>query len=129
MNRYGFPKQARLLKSPQFNWVFNNQSVKISTRFFLLLAVQQQTPCRPRLGLVVAKKTIKRAVQRNRIKRSIRECFRVNQARLPHWDMVVLPRRGADALSTEQLTNTLIGLFNKLTTSAAAVQEDYPINR
>lgn len=41
-----------------------------------------------RLGLVVAKKVLRRAVDRNRAKRAIRESFRLNQ-RLPAVDIVV----------------------------------------
>lgn len=43
-----------------------------------------------RLGLVVPKRILKRAVDRNRAKRQIRESFRLARPELPAWDIVVL---------------------------------------
>lgn len=42
-----------------------------------------------RLGLVVGKKLLKRAVDRNRLKRIVRERFRIRRANLPVCDLVV----------------------------------------
>lgn len=42
-----------------------------------------------RLGLVVGKRALRRAVDRNRAKRVIRETFRVNRRDLPGMDIVV----------------------------------------
>jgi len=47
----------------------------------------------PRLGIAVPKRWIKKAIQRNRIKRKIRESFRVNQYKLFYLDIVVVVRR------------------------------------
>ena len=44
----------------------------------------------PRIGIVVAKRNAKRAVDRNFIKRSIRESFRINKTKLPANDYVVI---------------------------------------
>ena len=64
----------------------------------------------PRLGLVIAKKSVKHAVQRNRIKRLARESFRMQQCQLQDVDAIVLARRGLD-----QLDNThLRSLFDRL---------------
>jgi len=45
------------------------------------------------LGIAVPKRWIKKAIQRNRIKRKIRESFRVNQYKLFYLDIVVVVRR------------------------------------
>jgi ribonuclease P protein component len=46
-----------------------------------------------RLGLAVSKKALRRAVDRNRMKRQIREAFRQRRARLAGQDIVVMVRR------------------------------------
>lgn len=43
----------------------------------------------PRLGLIVSKKTAKLAVQRNYMRRVLRELFRLNQHHLPTVDLIV----------------------------------------
>lgn len=47
-----------------------------------------------RIGLTVAKKNVKRAHERNRIKRLTRESFRLRQHELPPMDFVVVAKEG-----------------------------------
>jgi ribonuclease P protein component len=56
----------------------------------------------PRLGLAIATKTLGTAVARNRLKRIVRESFRLNQHRLPAVDITVAAApaaRGAQAVA------------------------------
>ncbi len=48
----------------------------------------------PRLGLVVPKKILARAVDRNRVKRILREVFRLRQRTLGGMDMIVRVKKG-----------------------------------
>ena len=48
----------------------------------------------PRLGLAIARKHLRRAVDRNLLKRLIRESFRMHQGTLACVDFVVLARQG-----------------------------------
>ncbi len=108
-----FPKSARLLAASEFQRVFQQASTKVSHRHLLMLAIESQC-LYPRLGLVIAKKNVRLAVQRNRVKRLIRETFRQQQAKLPPIDVIVLARRGMDTLSNPQLQQLLDQQWHKL---------------
>lgn len=99
---FGFSKKLRLLGAADFQPVFKHARYKVSCQHLLLLAYDSGTPF-PRLGLVIAKKNIARAVQRNRVKRLLRESFRLNQSLLPTVDIVILARSGLGSLSNEQI--------------------------
>lgn len=60
-----------------------------------------------RLGMAVAKKTLRRAVDRNRVKRLIRESFRFRQQELAGLDLVVMCARGIDLANPQQLRESL----------------------
>lgn len=94
MKKHDFPKSVRLLKSADFDRVFEQRCSRADRWIVAYFAVSEIE--RPRLGLVVSKKC-GNAVQRNRWKRALREAFRLVQHELPrHLDIVVLPRRGAE---------------------------------
>ena len=67
-----------------------------------------------RLGLAIAKKRVKLAVQRNRIKRIIRESFRLNQHNLPPIDMVVMVKSGIDKLDNQEINQQLSKIWRKI---------------
>lgn len=108
-----FPKRVRLLNGSDFSPVFDSPPFKASDRFFLILAKPSHLD-HPRLGLVVAKKNVRHAVDRNRFKRHVRESFRLKQHQLPPIDAIVLARRGVDALPNSQLIKTLEKLWTRV---------------
>lgn len=117
-----FDSNVRLLDSGDFSAVFASAQYKISCPEFLVLA--RSTDCkRARLGMVVAKKHVKLATQRNRIKRTIRESFRHQQDALPNVDIVVLVRKGAAAKDNKTLTLIQGRLWIKLANKARATVE------
>jgi len=66
----------------------------------------------PRLGLLVTRKHAARASERNRIKRCIREAFRLEQDRLGAVDVLVRPPYGVKP--SPQMIVRLRGIFATL---------------
>ena len=108
-----FPKTARLLNAGDYKAVFDRSRYKVSNRHFLFLATATNG-IRPRLGLVIAKKHVPKAVNRNKLKRALREGFRLRQDGFPQLAIVVLARKDADKLARAELTSTLDALFSDL---------------
>jgi ribonuclease P protein component len=77
------------------------------------LALQTGQPS-SRLGLAISKKQIRRAVDRNRLKRHIRESFRHHRKRLTGLDLVVMARPAAGLADKKQLNISLAELMRKL---------------
>lgn len=89
---FRFSKYLRLLTSADFKAVFREaEAIRSTSKFFTVLGRPNQLE-NARLGLIVARKQLKRAVDRNRIKRIIRESFRLGQDKLKGLDFVVILR-------------------------------------
>lgn len=113
MSGQAFPKSLRLLNSGDFQSVFDQAPFRANHQQFLILARSNERNY-PRLGLVIAKKHVRLAVERNRIKRQIRESFRHRQALLAGLDVIVLARKGMDDLSNQQLSEQLEQQWQRL---------------
>ena len=98
----GFTPEHRLLTPAQFKRVFDGATCKASGPSLLLLA-RENSLGHARLGLVIAKKNIRFAVQRNRIKRIVRESFRHLPRQNQGIDAIVLARRGLDEMDNSAL--------------------------
>jgi ribonuclease P protein component len=70
----------------------------------------------PRLGLAIAKKHIKLASGRNRVKRIIRESFRQHQSVFSNIDIVVLSRSDITRRDSKQLRAALERHWSTVTT-------------
>ena len=116
-DNFCFGKSLRLLCAADFKPVFDNAPLRASHQNFLILARFNQLS-HARLGLVMAKKHLKHAVERNRFKRLVRENFRLQQQAFSGVDMVFLSRNGLEQLSnsdfTQQLNQQWQRIFKKM---------------
>ncbi len=94
---HAFPRAARLTCKPEFKRVFELGEKVRGYAFLCYILVDGAD--RPRVGLVVSRK-VGNAVTRNRVKRHIREFFRLNRHRMPPGTQVVVVGRGASASMT-----------------------------
>lgn len=89
-----------------------------------------QEPLQPRLGLAVSRKVDPRAVVRNRIKRTLRERFRRQRARLAPGSYVLVaraPAARADARSLQEALDQLLSRAGALLPQdAAGTMPDVP---
>jgi ribonuclease P protein component len=108
----GLPRTSRLLKPAQYRNIFQ-RPIKTTDNYFTVLC-RPSNIASPRLGLAVSKKNARRAVDRNRIKRVIRESFRSNKGELGGVDYVVLNRKGTDSISNSILFDSLNHHWKKL---------------
>lgn len=109
---FGLARTSKLVKPAQYRRVFHSP-IKTTDRCFTVLC-RPGNLATPRLGLAVSKKFARRAIDRNRIKRVIRESFRCNKVALGGIDFVVLNRKGADSMSNSALFDSLSHHWNRL---------------
>ncbi|MHB9072654.1 MAG: ribonuclease P protein component [Desulfobaccales bacterium] len=81
------------------------QGKRLYTRHFGVTLAPPATEG-PRLGLVVTKR-LGKAVQRNRVKRLLREFFRRHRLQLPAVDLVIMAKKGAAELGYHQVEEEL----------------------
>ena len=113
-----FGKARRLLNAKDYSRVFDGAEARASHKHLLLLARTNNEPGH-RLGLVIAKKNVRLAVQRNRIKRVAREVFRNLPQSEPPLDVILLARRGLDQLDNAELSSILRQQWQKLVRHAS----------
>lgn len=143
VRKFAFLKSQRLLKAGDFQQVFAAVSEgKLSTsgagsrfqfkvhqaNFLLFVKVQTGEHKISRLGLAITKKKVKRAHERNRIKRLTREYFRLNQAQLVRpVDMVLTVKVSPEPLENAQIVTQLQGAFNLINQKLKALPKDSPV--
>ena len=110
---YGFSTDVRIHSAADYKSVFDGALFKVHQPHFLFLAKYTEQP-NSRLGIVVAKKKVRRAHERNRVKRLARESFRLHQQQLDQLDIVVMPKNGIDAIPNAELHQQLQFAWQKL---------------
>ncbi len=101
-----------MLTPAHFQTVFQNP-VRAGSPQVTLLAVPNSLN-HPRLGLTIAKKQVKTAVARNRLRRLTREFVRLNQQKLPAADVVIIVKKPAQTLDNDEYRALLEKLWKVL---------------
>lgn len=113
MKQFAYTRELRLLTPKHFQYVFQQPPVKAVNPQFTLLAKPNNLP-HPRLGITISKRNVRLAVQRNRIKRRIRETFRLQQHNLVGFDIIVIAKKGVNEQENSQLNKQCDYLWRKL---------------
>jgi len=115
------PRTARLLRPGDFT-ALRGHAKRLSNRCFLA-EYGSSAQANARLGMAVSRRVSKLAVVRNRIRRVIRESFRLHRAELPCMDILVIARTHAAGQTNASLRAELETLWSRF---AALKQIDSP---
>jgi len=115
----GSPSVQRLNHAREFDRVFKDAKYRASSAEFLVLASPNDRPV-SRIGMVVSKKVAGTSVNRNRIRRVIRESFRLGFA-VKGQDVVVVARPPSRKTENAKMHETLSNLWQRL--SVTSMQE------
>jgi ribonuclease P protein component len=114
------PARLRLRHKGDFNAVYT-RGRRMADGFFTVTMTANDAGA-PRLGLAVAVKVAGSAVARNRLRRIVRESFRLHQRELPAVDLVVSARPAARVATAPALRASLAALWKKVGEQCAASQ-------
>jgi ribonuclease P protein component len=116
--RLHFGANLRLRSKLQFDAVYAGGR-RIDDKFFAL-RVKGNGLAHARVGLAVAIKTAGNAVERNRLRRLVRESFRLSQHELPAVDVVVAAKFPAREAPATSLRASLATLWKRVASSCAS---------
>ena len=109
--------EQKLRYKQHFDKVFANRKRLSSLRF--LAYYRKSDLSYSRIGVMCAKRNVRSAVERNRIRRVLKEQFRLNQHDLPAVDLVFVAKKEAGKANNNELRTCIDKLLTKIITSAA----------
>ena len=108
MQSHRFERAKRLRHKFEFDAVYRRDPrVQRSADPLFAVLVRLNDGAAARLGLSVPSRQIRNAVGRNRVKRLVRESFRLQQERLPNADIVVNARGAAAQADNKTIAASL----------------------
>lgn len=116
--RLRLPQRRRLRRKSEFEAVYA-RGRRFGDAYFGIVARANEAGY-ARLGLAVATKAAGNSVERNRVRRVIRETFRLRQREFPALDLVVSARGAVARAGNAVLRASLDTLWDKVTEQCAA---------
>lgn len=106
------PNRYRLRKKSDFARVLKNGQGRNSR--FLAIKFVDNDDSFSRLGLLASKKAFKKASQRNRVKRKLREAARLNLSRInPGRDIIFIARGGLEKNTLKEMEEMILFLLEE----------------
>ncbi len=99
--KYNFPRKSRLVTEAQFKKVYKAQQ-KIFSKIFTVRCCYNNANY-PRMGIIVPKRNVKTAVNRNWFKRMAREVFRLKQNQFTSIDFVIVVNRDVEVSCRKEM--------------------------
>ena len=99
------------LKS-EFDFVKQNSSKYVSKNLIILRAEPEKGVLK--IGIICGRKFCRKAVVRNRVRRIIKEAFRLLWNNIKPTKMLLIPRQGAEFLKTQDIQSELISALKKM---------------
>jgi len=107
--RFSFTKADRILKRGEYLALSKSGEKVQNTEFIAYFLPARHS--HSRLGVTVTKK-VGQAVERNRIKRIVREFFRINRHCLSgRWDINIIAKRQSAGIRSEKAYRSLQNIF------------------
>lgn len=113
MTEFSYPRRLRLLTGRDFQSVFDDVQLKVPDQPLLILS-RPNNLGQARIGFVISKKNVRLAVKRNRVRRIIRESFRLNQHNLPAVDIIILARKGLGEMENQDVHKLMKKSWSRL---------------
>lgn len=107
-----FPDYCRLRDKPAIDNVFSSRK-RLNSTFFALRYQKNDLPF-SRLGVIIGKRNVRLSVTRNRIRRVIREQFRVHPIRACRCDIVFVVYKQANNVPNHELHQCVSELLDTL---------------
>jgi ribonuclease P protein component len=120
-HRYRLGPALRLRRPSEFKLGYA-QGRRVGNELFTAV-VRPSGAAHPRLGQSVAVRMAGNAVNRNRLRRLVRESFRLRQHELPAVDIIIGVRAAARTTGNPALVAALDRLWNKIARACSASSE------
>ncbi len=108
----GFSESWRIRTTDEFRCVYVTRQQVIG-RYYLLYYRENEIK-HSRLGVVIGKYNVRKAVWRNRLKRVVKEAFRIRKKGLPAFDIVVVAKASSVEAGNKELYQCINKLFTQL---------------